>query len=135
MTHLITNVHEKSIAIIFDLNSVRTSSPKTKPNFPYLISSLLKTNPSVTSYLTHTYDYSSRDSYTTGLKMTTPVFEKDHNIRLETDLTFTKESKCDNFVAHKINLHFPFYPKFTPSFTLTQIIFTQILPILKIYHI
>ena len=60
--------------------------------------------------------------------MTTPVFEKDHNIRLETDLTFTKESKCDNFVAHKIILHFPFYPKFTPSFTLTKIIFTQILP-------
>ena len=59
MTHLITNVHEKSIAIIFDLNSVRTSSPKNKSNFPYLISrrshSLLKTNPSVTCtcYLTH----------------------------------------------------------------------------------
>ena len=67
-------------------------------------------------------------THTPGLKMTTPVFEKDHNIRLETDLTFTKESKCDNFVAHKIILHFPFYPKFTPSFTLTQIIFTQILP-------
>ena len=68
-------------------------------------------------------------THTPGLKMTTPVFEKDHNIRLETDLTFTKESKCDNFVAHKIILHFPFYPKFTPSFTLTQFFLPKYNPI------